>query len=451
MEATSAQDPGLFPGTVLAILLALGGCLLLRATRNQRGAMLWQTRIFLLAFAIRFAVSILIYQFGLVAVLGDEDASGWIAGVQYMDTWVHHGVTLVELPVELLGAFDGYHLGYKYMLGAVFFLTGCPYRLVAAALNGFFGAMTVVFAYRIARSLFSEWVAVRVGWWTCFWPSMVIWSAMTVKEPVVIFMETIALYACIRLHRTGFSPRHLLLCVSAIVVLSAFRFYAVYIVAAAVVLSFLSRGRMSLKTGLSGIVLTVMLVGMIVGSGIFARNEAMLEYYDLAQIQSYKHAISTGGAAAGAGSGVASNYELRTPGGIAMALGVGGAHLLLAPFPWQLGSASTRMALTIPEVVVWWWLFFAGVIPGTRYLLRNRLRDIGVMLVFLLGFALLYSMMFGNVGLIFRQRAQLLPWLLIFAMVGMEQRALRQLAARARWQRPAFEPAMHHPAAGPVL
>ena len=32
--------------------------------------------------------------------------------------------------------------------------------------------------------------------------------------------------------------------------------------------------------------------------------------------------------------------------------------------------------------------------------------------------------MFGNVGLIVRQRAQLLPWLLIFAMAGLEQRAL---------------------------
>jgi hypothetical protein len=34
--------------------------------------------------------------------------------------------------------------------------------------------------------------------------------------------------------------------------------------------------------------------------------------------------------------------------------------------------------------------------------------------------------MFGNVGLIFRQRAQLLPWLLIIAVVGLERRALRK-------------------------
>jgi hypothetical protein len=49
------------------------------------------------------------------------------------------------------------------------------------------------------------------------------------------------------------------------------------------------------------------------------------------------------------------------------------------------------------------------------------------MLFFILGLGVLYSMMFGNVGLIFRQRAQLLPWLLIISAVGLEQRALKKL------------------------
>jgi hypothetical protein len=48
------------------------------------------------------------------------------------------------------------------------------------------------------------------------------------------------------------------------------------------------------------------------------------------------------------------------------------------------------------------------------------------MLLHILGFGFLYSVMFGNVGLAFRQRAQLLPWLLVFAAVGLEQRALRR-------------------------
>jgi hypothetical protein len=121
-----------------------------------------------------------------------------------------------------------------------------------------------------------------------------------------------------------------------------------------------------------------------------------------------------------------------TPGGLVIGTAIGAAHLLLAPFPWELGGASLRMALTLPELLFWWWLVFVGVIPGLRYAIRHRLSDVSAMLLLILGFGLLYSMMFGNVGIIFRQRAQLLPWLLIFAAVGLEQRALLRRQALGR-------------------
>jgi len=88
------------------------------------------------------------------------------------------------------------------------------------------------------------------------------------------------------------------------------------------------------------------------------------------------------------------------------------------------------MALTLPELLVWWWLFFSGVAPGFWYLIRKRFADILPMLFFVLGLGFLYSLMFANVGLVFRQRAQLLPWLITFAMVGFERKAIRKLIAR---------------------
>jgi hypothetical protein len=86
--------------------------------------------------------------------------------------------------------------------------------------------------------------------------------------------------------------------------------------------------------------------------------------------------------------------------------------------------------LTTPELVVWWWLVFMGLIPGLWHVCKTRLADAQPMLFFIVGLGLLYSMMFGNVGLIFRQRAQLLPWLLIIAIAGLEQRAIRNLLRR---------------------
>ncbi len=49
--------------------------------------------------------------------------------------------------------------------------------------------------------------------------------------------------------------------------------------------------------------------------------------------------------------------DLNSPVQLGLALMYGGAHLLLAPFPWQLGGASLRMILTLPELLFWWYLF----------------------------------------------------------------------------------------------
>ena len=102
---------------------------------------------------LRFAVSIVIYQFGFVQVLGDEDSSGWWAGAILQRRWEQQGVGLLDLPLVLVDVYTGPHRGYSYMLGILFYLTGAPARLPAAALNCFIGALTVVFTYRIARSL----------------------------------------------------------------------------------------------------------------------------------------------------------------------------------------------------------------------------------------------------------------------------------------------------------
>ena len=236
--------------------------------------------------------------------------------------------------------------------------------------------------------------------------------------------------------------RYLLICGLAIVALTAFRFYAAYIAGFAVLITLLlpqlSRKRFTIGTA-AGI--AALVIPLLFYSGILARHETELEKFDLQRIQDFRRNVATG---PGGGSGVRQSYDLNTPGGFVMAAAVGGAHLLLAPFPWQLGGGSLRLLFTLPELAVWWWLFFAGVIPGLWYLLRNRFGDIQALLIFVAGLGLLYSLMFGNVGLIYRQRAQLLPWLLIFAAVGIELRRLKRQERNLRkslqhitvWQRP---------------
>ena len=418
-------DIGMVPGTSLFIVLAIVGSMSLFFTWNHRDTVRSQIALFLIAFGTRFAFSIWVYQFGLVRILHDEDSSGWVLGAPLQRLWTQQRLSLIDLPYTLAGAFEGQHLGYRYMLAALFYLVNSPTRMVAAVLNCFFGALTVVFAYRIARTLFSEWVAIRVGWWTCLIPSLIVWSAQTVKEPVVIFLETIALYGCVNLKRCGFSTRHVVLCAVTTVLVIPFRFYVAYIAAGAIIVSLLvphlTRRRVSIG---SALVVVILIIPLLLLSGVLVRHEAQFDRFDTKFISTYRH-----GLAAGAGSGVETDYDIRTNRGLAMATLTGGVYLLLAPFPWDLGG-SLRKMLTTPELFVWWWLVVVALIPGLWYAIRKRFGDVQPLLFFVIGLGLLYSVTFGNVGLAYRQRAQLLPWLIIIAMVGLERRELRKRARK---------------------
>lgn len=407
---------------VLLLVFAALGSFLITLTRTHYQTRVTQIKIFLAALVVRFAASVAIYEFGLVRVLGDEDGSGWYSGVILMKTWVQKHVGLVELPAVLFEAFEEHHRGYGYLLGLLFYITDSPARLPAAALNCFCGALIVVFAYRIANSLFSPWVATRVGWLACLFPSLIIWSAQTVKEPVIILLESIALYTCVRLKQSGFSTRYVVLCGAAMLLLLPFRFYAAYLTAITAMVSLavpqLGKRKFSIFSALA---VAVIVIPLAISSGILAKSEVQIEQFNVQRIQQFRVNVATGG------SGYKSQYDMSTPSGFVLGTGVGAAHLLLAPFPWQLGGASLRMLLSLPEMLAWWWLFFFGFAPGVRHIVRTRLSDVLPLLIFICGLGLLYSMMFGNVGLIFRQRAQLLPWLLIFAVVGLQMRAARKL------------------------
>jgi hypothetical protein len=330
---------------------------------------------------------------------------------------------MMDLPSLWMPAFEEHHRGYYYLVGTLYFITGWTGRLPPAALNCFFGAMTVVLTYRIAASLFSKWTAIRVGWLVSFIPSLIIWSCQTLKEPVVIFLETVALYSCLRLRINGFSIKYILLSVASIFVLYPFRFYASLVAAIAVFVTILlpEIGKRAKSTWISGLILVGLMAPLAISTGMLARTESQIEEYDLKRVQQFRSDIS-----AGQGSGVVSDYNLTTTSGFTLATIIGAVHLLLAPFPWQLGG-SLRMIFTFPEMIFWWWLFIFGLIPGLKYVFKYRLFDVFPLLIFTLSLGFLYSITFGNIGLVYRQRAQILPWLIIFAIVGLEFQKVKKI------------------------
>src|SRR5881394_4031997 len=123
------NDLNLAEGTLLFILLSVVGCLLVAASKRHHATSKLQIKLFLASISIRYLVSIIIYQFGLMRALGDEDSSGWVAGLGLYQTWAKHSVTIFELPAILLNAFQGHHQGYYYFVGGLFYVADLPGRM----------------------------------------------------------------------------------------------------------------------------------------------------------------------------------------------------------------------------------------------------------------------------------------------------------------------------------
>jgi len=416
---------------VLFAVLAVVGIGAILATGHHRERFQVQIAVFLVAFLLRFAAAFAIYEVGLIEVIMDEDGiDSWLSGPARKNLWIEQGLGVMDLPSVLAEAFDGKQNGYQYGVATLLFLWdfGGENRLDVAVLNCFIGAMTIVLLFRTAATIFSPQVAQVAAWWGAVFPSLIIWSAQTIKEPLIILLESIAVYAAVRMSTSGPTFRHLALCGIVVTLLAPLRFYAVYLVVAMLVGTLVLstfRGRHPAAPIITGLGIVIGLVALSVTQ---AQNEQTMRLFTTdyaAYISGFRSNASEGG------SGVFLDFDFNTPWGLVAGLIIGSVHLLFAPFPWQWMGGSGRLLLTIPEVLVWWWLFYAGVWGGVRRGIRERFSRIIPVLLFLLGFGLLYSMMFGNVGLAYRQRAQLLPWLLIFAAAGLEERWARFARARA--------------------
>jgi hypothetical protein len=144
--------------------------------------------------------------------------------------------------------------------------------------------------------------------------------------------------------------------------------------------------------------------------------------------------ISRKDSAVSAESGFGKDVDVSTTKGALSTIPLGLLYLLFAPFPWQI--VSLRQSITLPEMIIWW-ASFPLMILGLWFSVRYRLRMISPILIFTVMLSIAYSVVQGNVGTAYRQRAQLLVFYFIFVAVGFvllwekrEERKRRELAQR---------------------
>jgi len=109
---------------------------------------------------------------------------------------------------------------YPWLISLIYTVTGRS-PLMMQAINVFFGTLIIYNVYRISLSLWGEGPAKRAGWFAALFPLLILYSAITLREVVVMYPLTLGLFHIVQWYKRR-SLRHPFLATIAILVSSAF-------------------------------------------------------------------------------------------------------------------------------------------------------------------------------------------------------------------------------------
>jgi hypothetical protein len=366
-------------------------------------------RLVYLAFALRVVMSI-IFELSPDLRFFHEDANGYEGmGLRLAESW-RGRFPPVNLPAK--------NYGFFVMAGLLYYCFG-TFAVNVALFNSVIGSVTMILIYRLANRLFHTRVALMAAGLVGFMPSMILWSAIALKDALATFLIVVALSSCISL-REKITFNAVMGIVLPIVALQPIRFYIVYFVLFSIVVAMALDpseqivGRLYKQLVVAGAIVAFFAMLGIAGSAVQGT-----EQFDLRFVQSYRV-----GMAVTAKSGYALDADISTPRGALSFLPQGVATLLLAPFPWQM--TSFRALVAAPETIIWW-LLFPATLRGMGFVLRRRFTPVMPLVLFMLSLTGAYGVSQGNVGAAFRQRAQIFVFLFIFTALGWYVKKCRKL------------------------
>src|SRR5215475_5437534 len=399
-----------YSGPALMLLLSLTaiGYLLIYWLDTDRTFML---RLFLTGLMVRVLIGTIIFLFGLQVFFGGDALTYDYFGNALLKVWqgqIEYARAIDQFSSN--GAASGW--GMLYIVAVVYRIVG-QNMLATQFVNCVLGAMSAPIAYLIAFEIFPNRKVARVcGLMTAFFPSLVLWSCQGLKDGPIIFLLTLSMLATLRLG-DRFSLKFLVMLALSLFCLLTLRFYIFYIIVIAVAAAFiLGRRRLTAKS-FARQMIVIILVGLSLAYFGVSRyaTQQFETYASTDQLRRMRQDASQS-----AQSGFAQDVDVSTTSGALSTIPLGLTYLLLAPFPWQI--TSLRQAITLPEMLVWW-ASIPLLVLGTWFTIKHRLREVAPIVIFTSLLTLTYSVLQGNVGTAFRQRAQLLVFYFVFIAVGL--------------------------------
>ena len=407
----------LFPyGFLAALFCAVCSLITFAVLRRSKEENQFLLQIFLAGLMLRVLAGTLIHVLDWYSFFGGDSLTYDFRGVRLSEIWFGQALVHDELGKFVLS--DNVGWGMTYIVASIYTLVGRN-MLAVQYFSCVIGAATAPAIYICAYKIFKNIRVAKIsGLIVALCPSLIIWTSQVMKDGYIIFLLVIVMISLLNLLEKLDYVSLIILILSLFCIISL-RFYIFYMVAVAVVGSF-AVGTDSLS-GRSILRRLAALVLIGVGAtqlGIINRATKEIDTLtNLEQIQNTRKALATAESDIykGKGASYGEDLDVSTAEGAISAIPLGFSYLLLAPFPWQIRNF--RQAITLPEMVLWW-ASLPLLVMGLWYTIRKRFRGSIGILFFTFMLTIAYSIFQSNVGMAYRQRAQIQVFLFIFIAVG---------------------------------
>ena len=377
----------------LSGFLAISSLISLKAAPEDREFLLW---LFILGFAVRVLAVFFLDSTGIIREMDSKSYGelGWLI----TQAW-RTGTPVAMYSQELMGVEGEY---YHHFNAMVFSLIGYS-PLSLKIINSFFGTLTGLCMYLITRHLFNKKAATIGAVLITFYPSFIFWTTQNLKDPSVWFFACAAIWSTLQLQRRARLP-HLLVLLTSLAAMSAFRMSWSSVLAAIIAISFLITVKLDVKRMIFSLVLVL----------------ALDLWLDLSSLPGmFSPGLLAGTHNTAAWDSAALPLIEPTWRGVLSYLPRGLVYFFLGPFPWS-SLHSSLFLMTIPETFLWYSLLPFAVY-GLSSGLRAKWREGAVVFLTIAFFTFALSIVVGNIGNMYRHRT--LVWILlsIFAGVGLAQ------------------------------
>ncbi|MCK5072846.1 MAG: hypothetical protein KAQ98_05420 [Bacteriovoracaceae bacterium] len=378
-------------------------------TEEEDHTLLFFKNIFVIAFLIRITACVILYhspirQIGPYFFAPDSyyyAKKGWVIA----QLWLGN---IDQFTYDAMISSWGRNIYFKFH-ALCYYVVGEKIELLPASFNCLAGAILPIISYFNVREFgvskkCARWVATLI----CFWPSLILWSCIGIRDIWSILAFNTLLLGLIKFTKTR-NKSWIILMGLCLLLIFAIRAYLLPLTLIALFASFfISNSKNIPLTFFLSLVAIVLINQLDARFGISA-------YLEPSNVEFLRGAYSRHG------SGFQVNADLSSPLGYIKLISVSLVYYLFAPFPWAFGSKLSMFAM--PETLSFYVLFYF-IIKGIRLQIQVNIKAVLPLLLLVTVISCSYALVEANVGTLYRHKAQVVTMLLLFGPIGFYYRKI---------------------------